>query len=193
MSRTYTATLALSFGLFAAAGFGGASGKSPVIAAPSSAPSAAYAPAAAPVPATYPNNYTYKSVCPKPSGGRYSSTDADKWNFWKCECVSYVAYKLNARGIPFNNGYGLPKGQRWSDASNWLNAAKTAKVKVDKSPTVGSVATFTYGHVAFVEYVYKDGSIDISEYNYHTKPGYDFSVRTISKKDFSKITGFIHF
>lgn len=147
----------------------------------------------APVPATYADTYVYSSVCPKPAGGRWSGGDVDKWNFYKCECVSYVAYKLNSRGIPFNNTYLMPKGQRWGDASKWLSAAKTAKIKVDNSPTAGSIVTFSYGHVAYVEYVYSDGGIDISEYNY--TPAYRFNTRTIKKKDFAarSISGFIHF
>ena len=45
------------------------------------------------------DSYDYRTSCPE-SGGL---TIADKWGFYKCECVSYVADKLNERGVKFNN------------------------------------------------------------------------------------------
>src|SRR5205814_5605249 len=44
------------------------------------------------------DTYNYRGVCPYPNGGKKIH---DKWNFWECECTSYVADKLNERGVPF--------------------------------------------------------------------------------------------
>jgi hypothetical protein len=43
------------------------------------------------------NNYPYEIVCPNPAGGRYRVDlgDIDQWDFWKCECVSYTAYRMD--------------------------------------------------------------------------------------------------
>lgn len=135
------------------------------------------------------NTYDYRTSCPP--GGTYV---ADKWSFYKCECTSYVADKLNEQGIPFNNTYRQPKGYKWGDAGNWVTAAKRANIRVDMIPTSGAAAVFT-GHVAYVQYVNTDGSIDITEYNFSPPYGHQFGQRTIAKKDFAakKIIGFVHF
>ena len=100
-------------------------------------------------------------TCPAP--GIYT---ADQWNYYKCECTSYVAWNLNKNGIPFTNQY---KGQHWSNANTWQQAAIDSSVPVDNIPQVGDVAwwgTGTYGHVAYVESVNADGTVNISEYNF---------------------------
>src|SRR5262249_52938939 len=63
------------------------------------------------------DSYDYRGLCPTPDGGKRI---LDKWDFWICECVSYVADKLNERGVPFNDHY---KGVLWKSAANWINAA----------------------------------------------------------------------
>lgn len=140
------------------------------------------------------DSYPYRSTCP----GVASQTDP--WSFYKCECVSYAAWKLNQRGIPFNNTYRMPSGKRWSNASNWKVAAGLARISMDMNPKVGDIAWFTYGHVAYVESVTKSGStvtsIVVSEYNYNinTAP-HTFGFRTFTAQQFAtkSIGGFIHF
>lgn len=67
--------------------------------------------------------YPYKDVCPRPAGGRYNPLyDVDKWNFWKCECTSYAAYKITGDGLAgFRNWY---KDAHFSHAGTWGGAAK---------------------------------------------------------------------
>ena len=140
------------------------------------------APASAPIPNRY---YPFVGECPNPSGG---AMRVDPWNFYKCECTSYVASKLNRRGVPFSNQYKIP---RWGNASNWSNAAKAAGIPQDDSnvtPRFGDVAWFSSGHVAYVERVLSNGTIDISEYNYESRHGY--GTRNIKTSSVSK---FIHF
>ncbi|HSP79860.1 MAG TPA: CHAP domain-containing protein [Myxococcaceae bacterium] len=128
------------------------------------------------------NTYNYISECPSPSGGRYSYADVDAWNFYKCECTSYAADKLNERGISFHNYY---LGVHWGDASNWVNAAQTAGVSVSTTPQVGDVAWWN-GHVAHVDSVNADGSVNISEYNWGN--AWDFH-----KRSNVRATYYIHF
>jgi len=140
------------------------------------------APASAPIPNRY---YPFAGECPNPSGG---AMRVDPWNFYKCECTSYVASKLNRRGVPFSNQYKI---SRWGNASNWSNAAKAAGIPQDDSnvtPRFGDVAWFSSGHVAYVERVLSNGTIDISEYNYSSR--HDYGTRNIKTSSVSK---FIHF
>ena len=140
------------------------------------------APASAPIQNRY---YPFAGECPSPSGG---GLRVDPWNFYKCECTSYVASRLNRRGVPFTNQYKSP---RWGNASNWSNAATNAGIPQDDSnvtPKWGDVAWFSSGHVAYVERVLPNGTIDISEYNYGSRHGY--GTRNIKTSSVSK---FIHF
>lgn len=139
-------------------------------------------PASAPIPNIY---YPFANECPNPAGGNLK---VDPWNFYKCECTSYVASKLNRRGVPFSNQYKI---SRWGNASNWSAAADKAGIPQDNSnatPKSGDVAWFSSGHVAYVERVLSNGTIDISEYNYGTRHGY--GTRNINRNSVSK---FIHF
>lgn len=118
------------------------------------------------------DSYNYSAECPSPAGGRYSSADIDAWRFYKCECTSYAADKLNERGIPFNNSY---KGVHWGNASNWKTAAQSAGVIVTTTPRAGDIAWWSSGHVAYVDSVNADGSANVSEYNWVR---YDYGTRS---------------
>lgn len=118
---------------------------------------------------TYANTYNYGNECPTPAGGRYSTADIDAWRFYKCECTSYAADKLNERSIAFNNSY---KGVSWGNASNWKNAAQSAGVTVETTPKAGDIAWWSSGHVAYVDSVNSDGTANVSEYNWGTAWGY---------------------
>jgi len=104
---------------------------------------------------------------------------ADQWKFYKCECTSYVTWKLNQDGIDFKNHY---KGVRFSNAKNWKNAAQNVSIPVSDIPRIGDVAWWDssgkylkHGHVAYVESVNADGSVNISEYN--EKGAHNFRTR----------------
>jgi len=114
-----------------------------------------------------------------PPGGKLIP---DKWNFYKCECTSYVAWKMNQQGVTgFTNYY---KGGHFSNANNWENNARKIGWSVSQTPTVGSIAQTdngTWGHVAYVEAVNGD-NITVSEYN--LKYDHTYTTRTVSKSKF---------
>lgn len=86
----------------------------------------------------------------------------DSWGMYNRECVSYTAFKVAASGrhMPYWGGYG--------NANQWDNNARRAGIPVDGNPRVGDVAQTDaggLGHVMYVEHVYGDGTILISQYN----------------------------
>jgi len=124
------------------------------------------------------DDYPYKSSC-------NTKNDVDPWNFYKCECTSFVAWRLNnVNEIKFTNRY---KGQHWGNANLWDNAARASKVKINKTPKKGAVAQTDksgsgLGHVAWVKSVSKDGKkVTVEEYNYHKDK---YGVRTVNKGEF---------
>jgi CHAP domain len=131
------------------------------------------------------DTYNYKGVCPSPNGGKRI---LDKWYEWECECTSYVADKLNERGIPFHARY---KNVLWKGAGTWIDSARAAGVPYNKTPRVGDVAWFAYGHVAYVQAVDSYGDVTISEYNWGVP--HDYHTRTISRGSKPYPSYFIHF
>lgn len=86
----------------------------------------------------------------------------DNWGMYNRECVSYTAWKVHESGryMPYWGGRG--------NANQWDDNARRAGIPVDGNPKVGDVAVKNsgpYGHVMYVEHVYSDGSIYISQYN----------------------------
>ncbi|KAL2197069.1 hypothetical protein P885DRAFT_36082 [Corynascus similis CBS 632.67] len=127
------------------------------------------------VPGPAKNDYPYKSSC----GG------VDPWNYYKCQCTSFVAWRINKRlGIKFHNQY---KGTNWGNANTWDDAAKRTGVKVNKTPKPGAVAQSNagkYGHVAWVTAV-NGNKVTIEEYNWAKREGY--GKRTVDKSAFNYI------
>jgi surface antigen len=108
-------------------------------------------------------SYPYANLSP--------DSQVDPWGFYVRECVSYVAWKRRAENrSPFPN--------YWGNAANWVNAAATTG-----SPSAGAIAVYgagvqsagSVGHVAYVESVNANGTINVSEYNW--KP-YEYTYRT---------------
>ena len=113
----------------------------------------------------------------------------DRWRFYKTECVSFVAWRVSERVRPdFKNFY---RGERFSNAKNWDNVARRLGFRVDNKPSVGAVAQWnggTFGHVAYVAKVHKNGTVTIEEYN---KGGsHRYGTRTIKA---SSVENYIHF
>ena len=131
------------------------------------------------------DTYIYRGVCPTPDGGKRI---LDKWNEWICECTSYVADKLNERGVPFTARY---RNVLWSGAINWINSATLAGVPYNTTPQRGDIAWFKYGHVAYVEAVDSYGNVTISEYCFGVPYGYH--TRTINRGVYAYPKYFIHF
>lgn len=81
----------------------------------------------------------------------------------------------------------------WGNANNWASAAAGSGYTVNNSPSQGSIlqsSAGAYGHVAYVENVNSDGSIEVSEMNYGAGPGVVTS-RTISAGEASSYN-YIH-
>ncbi len=96
------------------------------------------------------------------AGVAFPNSMPDPWGMYKRQCVSYTAWKVanSGRNMPFWGGRG--------NANQWDDNARAAGIPVDRSPRVGDVAvsnTGTYGHVMYVEAVFDDGTIYVSQYN----------------------------
>lgn len=114
-------------------------------------------------------------------------------SFWNMRaghnCTNYIAYRLTTTRTT-----ARPPGT--GDAGSWAAAARAYKVPVTTTPAVGAVAWWSKdavsagnsGHVAYVEKVYADGSIDISEDN----AGGTFRWRKVTKGT-GWPTSFIHY
>jgi surface antigen len=115
-------------------------------------------------------------------------------SFWNMRpghnCTNYIAYRLTTGG----RTTARPPGT--GDAGSWAAAARAYKIPVNATPVVGAVAWWSKdavaspysGHVAYVEKVHADGSIDISEDN----AGGTFRWRKITKGA-GWPTSFIHY
>lgn len=96
------------------------------------------------------------------AGVAFPNTSVDPWGMYKRQCVSYTAWKVwkSGRHMPYWGGYG--------NANQWDDNARRAGIPVDGNPQVGDVAVSNsgyYGHVMYVEAVYGDGTIYVSQYN----------------------------
>ncbi|KAJ1950379.1 hypothetical protein EC988_004410 [Linderina pennispora] len=121
------------------------------------------------------DDYPYKSNC----------GPVDKWNYFKCQCTSFVAWRINSRlGINFHNRY---KGKAWGNAKEWDEAARASGVTVNNTPEVGAVAQTNagrFGHVAWVAKV-SGNNVVVEEYN---KGGTErYGTRTVPKSSFNYI------
>lgn len=92
----------------------------------------------------------------------YPDTLVDSWGMYNRECVSYVAFKVaTAYGnMPYWGGVG--------NANQWLSNAYRLGIPTGQTAKVGAVAVLNggpYGHVAWVDSVNGDGTINISQYN----------------------------
>ncbi|KAJ2058218.1 hypothetical protein GGI17_005175 [Coemansia sp. S146] len=104
------------------------------------------------------DDYRYKGQCDQ----------VDPWNFYICQCVSFVAQRINERqGIYFTNRY---KGFEWGNANTWPAAARNSpNVTIDTVPRKGCIAQHSrsaLGHVAWVNRVNKRAkTVVIEQYN----------------------------
>jgi surface antigen len=104
-------------------------------------------------------------------------------------CTDYVAWKLQSA-----NGFAAISG--WGYGYQWGGRATAAHYTVDMVPAPGAVAWYnsgafgmsSYGHVAYMESVNADGTVNLSEYNNPADGNYH--TRTIVA---SQVSGYIHF
>ncbi|KAJ1957388.1 hypothetical protein GGI12_005041 [Dipsacomyces acuminosporus] len=127
------------------------------------------------VPGPMGDDYPYPNQC----------DGVDPWNYYKCQCVSFVAWRINSRlGIKFHNRY---KGAAWGNANEWDDAARATGVTIDDNPVPGAVGQTNtgsaLGHVTWVASVAGD-SVTIEEYNYKR---FKYGTRTVPKSSFSYI------
>lgn len=113
-------------------------------------------------------------------GGGYPGSTAGPWGNWGCnypidhsvdtwgmfnrQCVSYTAFKVAASGRTMPK-WGLMHS---ANAKDWDDLARQYRIPVDGNPRPGDVAISNsgyYGHAMYVEHVYNDGTIYISQYN----------------------------
>ncbi len=95
----------------------------------------------------------------------------DSWGMYNRECVSWTAYRVAASGryMPYWGGYG--------NANQWDDNARAAGIPVDGNPQVGDVAISNkgfYGHSMYVEAVFDDGTIAVSQFNHDWGGTYSF-------------------
>ncbi len=92
----------------------------------------------------------------------FPNSISDPWGMYQRQCVSYTAWKVwkSGRFMPYWGGVG--------NANQWDDNARAAGIPVDGNPRVGDIAVSNngyYGHVMYVEAVYDDGTIYVSQYN----------------------------
>lgn len=112
------------------------------------------------------------------------------------ECVDFTAWRMRKLTKGFDASdpfYGT--WYNFGNGAQWGPAAKAAGYQVDRNPKAGDIAywtTGTYGHVAFVNEVKGDGTVNLEEYNWLLPGGgsdYSYHTRTVSSAD---PAGFIH-
>jgi surface antigen len=107
------------------------------------------------------HGYPYASRCPRAG----IANVVDRWGMYACNCTSYVAWALQANGQPID--WFIPGAM---NAWNWPHVARLSGLRVDRDPSVGSVAAWPhlakpFGHVAYVTGVPGRGRVDVAEYN----------------------------
>ncbi|KAI9503841.1 CHAP domain-containing protein [Coemansia spiralis] len=126
------------------------------------------------IPGPIKNDYPYPGQC----------DGVDPWNYFKCQCTSFVAWRINSRlGVKFHNHY---KGPNWGNANTWDNAARSTGVPINSNPVPGCVAqtnSGSAGHVAWVAKV-SGNQVTIEEYNWTR---HKYSTRTVPKSTFNYI------
>ncbi len=95
------------------------------------------------------------------------------------QCTHYIFEKVKADGKMIESD--------WSDAKYWAERAQDDGYNVNGQPAEGSIlqtGTGKLGHVAYIEAVNEDGSIEISEMN--LVEAYEITERTIQAEDIDK-------
>jgi surface antigen len=108
----------------------------------------------------------------------------DRWGYCTRQCVSYAAWAVERAGKQ------APK--YWGNAKNWKWHAEEEGYRVDNTPEEGAVAVYTsgyFGHVQYVETVYGNGTMRISQYNAQLTGQYSEATVPSSRYDL----WFIHF
>ncbi|HEM4070630.1 TPA: CHAP domain-containing protein [Streptococcus suis] len=108
------------------------------------------------------------------------------------QCTWGVAARINQLGLKLKgrNGEKIPIISTMGNGQDWVRTAASLGGETGSTPKAGAIISFAggshgsaaaYGHVAFIEKVYPDGSFLISETNVNGNPNYTF--RRISGPD----------
>lgn len=133
-----------------------------------------------------------------------SSGCTDQWSFYKYNCTSWVAWKVNqmwGTTTSFRNNMTSPA---LSNAVNWRSRLQSMGYQYNNNPIVGSIAYWgasaspgvgANGHVAFVIGVTRNSSdvvtsILISEYN--GSNSFAYGTRSLTPGSTGYPTSFIH-
>lgn len=123
-------------------------------------------------PARAANDYPYPNE---------STVNVDPWNFYYRQCTSFIAWRMNRDAGRTTAPYyflNLMHGGRWGNAENWSANATALGFVVNSTPAVGAIAHWNaseippLGHVAYVEQINGDGSVNVSEYNFASALNY---------------------
>lgn len=101
------------------------------------------------------------------------------------QCTWGVASRINQLGLKLKgrNGEKISIISAMGNGQDWVRTAASLGGETGQTPREGAIISFVggshetyvaYGHVAFVEKVYLDGSFLISETNYNGNPNYTF-------------------
>lgn len=116
-----------------------------------------------------------------PPSSRIDTPDA--YGYLIGECTSFSAWWRSAHGNPVPRNLG--------NANTWGTRAASQGYNVNTLPSPGSVMVFPYiggyGHVAIVNSVNGNGTVNISEYNWRP---YQYTQRTVNPASYSAV--FIH-
>ncbi len=147
----------------------------------------------------------YSDDYPYPTGNVFNPANPsdlstiDPWAFYNRECTSYCAWKLNKAARTTSSPYFFSNrmlGGHFGDAGGWATNATAIGFVTNNIPAVGAIAHWGYGelgvlgHVAYVEAVNGNGSVDVSEYNYHLD--HNFDVRAVCNGVSVRPPRFIH-
>lgn len=114
-----------------------------------------------------------------------TSTSGSSANLYTAgQCTYYVFDKKMADGEPIST--------TWGNANQWAANAAADGHTVNNTPKQGAIlqtSAGAYGHVAYVENVNSDGSVEVSEMNYQGEGV--VSTRTISASEASSYN-YIH-
>lgn len=103
------------------------------------------------------------------------------------QCTWGVAARINQLGLKLKgrNGDKIPITSVMGNGQDWVASAAALGGETGSVPKAGAIISFAggshetfpeYGHVAFVEKVYPDGSFLISETNVNNNPNYTFRI-----------------
>ncbi len=128
---------------------------------------------------THPSGWAWSDY-----GGSYPSHNA----YGPHNCTLYVAYLLQESGITLS----------WSaNASNWASEAANNGAVVNQTPSVGSVAQWNSGHIAFVDAVTPQYVLITSDnfqpYGAGTMPGGFTDSFEIARNSPAMPDNFVHF